>query len=396
MNKTILASALLSLPLALASCSSAEVVDSAPESTPVPASAEPADEAALPFTITEHGTYNLPWGIAFAPGTDVLFITEKKGALKYINVSNGRGGTVSGIPEVDYGGQGGFGDIAFLPSEASAVIHGRTIYLTWVEAGEGDTRGAVMGRGTLLCKDPDACQIGDLEVIWKQSPKMAKRGHFSHKITFSPDGKYLFLSSGDRQHGFPAQDLTGNLGKVLRLNLDGTPAEGNPFAEMGGVSEQIWSYGHRNVLGLAFDSEGQLWDLEHGPLGGDEINLVTPGTNYGWPEVSYGDNYDKSPIPRHPTQPKFQEPAIFWNPVIAPGDFIFYSGKLWPEWKGQAIATGLATKLVVRIGFEGEKVTELARYELANRMRDIVEGPDGSIYIVEDTPKGRLLRLTPN
>lgn len=394
MNKTILAATLAPLTLALASCESAEVVESMPEAAP--AQADATDESALPFTVTEQGIFNLPWGLAFAPGTDVLFITEKQGTMKFVDTKSGKLGTVSGIPEVDYGGQGGFGDVTFLPSEASSTLGNRTIYLTWVEAGEENTRGAVMGRGTLVCEEADACHVDGLQVIWKQVPKLPRRAHFSHKIAFSPDGKYLFLSSGERAHGYPAQDLEGNLGKVLRLNLDGTPADGNPFEAMGGVSRQIWIYGHRNVLGLAFDAEGKLWDLEHGPLGGDEINLVKRGVNYGWPTVSYGDNYDGSPIPRHPTRPEFQEPAIYWNPVIAPGDFIFYSGKLWPEWKGQAIAAGLGSKLLVWIGFEGEKAKELNRIEMSERIRDIVEAPDGSIYIAEDTAQGRLLRLTPN
>ena len=211
----------------------------------------------------------------------------------------------------------------------------------------------------------------------------------------SPDGKYLFLSSGERMQGDPAQKLDNNLGKVLRLNLDGTPADGNPFADRGGVAREIWSYGHRNLLGLEFDLNGQLWDLEHGPRGGDEINKVEPGDNYGWPVRSNGDDYSGTPIPDHTPDDGFHKPAISWNPVIAPGDFVFYSGKLWPEWRGQAVIANLGTTSIVRVALDGEKGTEEARYKFEKRLRDIAEAPDGSLYVIEDGPGGRLLHLTP-
>jgi glucose/arabinose dehydrogenase len=201
--------------------------------------------------------------------------------------------------------------------------------------------------------------------------------------------------------GDPAQDLATNLGKVLRLNLDGTPAAGNPFAGRNEsvvddpVTAEIWTYGHRNIAGLQFDLDGQLWDLEHGPRGGDEINEVEPGSNYGWPVRSNGDDYDGDVIPDHSADDGFTKPAISWNPVIAPGDFIFYSGKLWPDWRGQALAAGLATMSIVRVSLDGGKGTEEARYKLENRLRDIVEASDGSLYVIEDGRGGRLLRLTP-
>ena len=196
--------------------------------------------------------------------------------------------------------------------------------------------------------------------------------------------------------GEPAQGLDNNLGKVLRLNLDGTPADGNPFAERGGVSREIWSYGHRNIAGLQFDLDGTLWDLEHGPRGGDEINRVQRGANYGWPVRSNGINYNGDPIPDHSADDGFTKPAISWTPVIAPGDFIFYSGKLWPQWRNQALAAGLGSTSLVRVSLAGDKGTEEARYAFDNRLRDIVEAPDGSIYLIEDGPDGRLLHLTPS
>jgi len=322
-------------------------------------------------------------------------VTEKPGTMKFVDLESGRLGTVTGLPTVLNQGQGGLGDVAFLPSESSATLGRRTIYLTWADPGDGSASFAALGRGTLVCEEADACRIEGLTTIWRQSPAIRSPGHYSHKIAFSPDGKYLFLSSGERMQGAPAQALDNNLGKVLRLNLDGTPAAGNPFADRGGVSREIWSYGHRNLLGLKFDLDGQLWDLEHGPRGGDEINKVEPGNNYGWPVRSNGDDYSGTPIPDHSADDGFTKPAISWNPVIAPGDFVFYSGKLWPEWRNQALAAGMGSMALVRVALKDGKGTEEARYKFDKRLRDIVEASDGSLYVVEDGAGGRLLHLTP-
>jgi len=372
--------------LAFASCSSANSGDSAAQST---SEATPAADPA-PFAISEKGSFDEPWAMAFEPGTDNLFITERKGALKIYH-ADGHVSSVSGVPKVDYGGQGGFGDIAFAPDYSTS----RAIYLSWAEAGDNDTRGAVVGRGKLVCSDKDNCRIDGLTVIWRQTPKVTGRGHFSHRLAFSPDGAYLYVASGERQKFDPAQDLTNNLGKVLRLLPDGTPAPGNPFAGKGGQNAEIWSYGHRNILGLKFDASGNLWDLEHGPAGGDELNLVKRGTNYGWPVVSNGDNYDGTPIPRHPTHPEFEAPAISWNPVIAPGDFIFYSGSLFPALQGDALLTGLKTQALIHLKFDGSAVREVARYDFGTRLREIEQGPDGAIWVATDGPDAKLLKLTP-
>ena len=403
MRKTIQTAILLPAALSFASCGGAQSGDSAPTSTGAPAAAaqvaggEPVQLAeAAPFSVTAHGSFDEPWAMAFAPGTNTLFITEKGGTMKFVDVTTGRVGTVTGLPEVAYGGQGGLGDVAFLPSEASGTLGDRTIYVTWAQKGSGEARRAVMGRGKLVCESADACHIDGLQVIWRQQPEIASAGHFSHKIAFSPDGQHLFLSSGERMQGAPAQDLSTNLGKVLRLNLDGTPASGNPFADRGGISAEIWSYGHRNLLGLNFDSEGRLWDLEHGPRGGDELNLVERGINYGWPLVSDGDDYSGTPIPDHSTRPEFRKAAIGWTPVIAPGDFIFYSGDKFPQWKGDALIPGLGSMALVHVDMNGTSATEAARYNFGKRLRDIVQGPDGTIWMVEDGEGGRLLRLTPS
>ena len=374
MTRTIFAT-FFPLALFVASCGPSVAGDTPP-------SAEVKDA----FTVTPLATLNAPWAIAVLPTGGVL-VTEKGGTMKLVD-----GGVkdVAGMPAVDAGGQGGLGDVVLAPDFAKSG----TIYLSWVEAGENDTRGAVIGRGKFI--GGAAPRVEGLEVIWRQSPKTTGRGHFSHRIAFSPDGKLMFVGSGDRQKMDPAQDLTVNLGKVLRLLPDGKPAPGNPFADKGGVSAEIWSYGHRNILGLAFDPKGRLWDIEHGPKGGDELNLVQPGKNYGWPVASEGDHYDGKDIPPHSTRPDIAAPAITWTPMIAPGDMIFYSGKAFRDWKGQVLVAGLGPKALLRLKIDGDKATEVARYPMDKRIRDVAEAADGSLLVIEDREGGRLLKLTPN
>ena len=346
------------------------------------------------LSIEEIGTYAEPWAAAFVPGTGTLIITQKTGEILGYDTATGRHFTVSGAPEVDYGGQGGLGDVAFLGSESASAIGSRTIYLSWAEAGSGDTRGAVVGKGTLTCEADADCALSDLEVIWRQSLKTGRRGHYSHRIRFSPDEKYLFIASGDRQEMEPAQDNSNNLGTIVRLNLDGTPADGNPFADQGRVAAQIWSYGHRNPLGFDFDADGRLWDIEHGPAGGDELNLVQAGANYGWPTRSNGDHYNGDDIPDHSQDDGFNKPAIHWSPVIGPGDMIFYRGDMFAAWQGDALIAGLTASAIVRIEIDGESATEAARYEVGGRIRSVDEGPDGALWVFEDGEGGRLLKIT--
>lgn len=315
--------------------------------------------------------------------------------MKFVDTTNQRLGTVTGLPKVDYGGQGGLGDVAFLPGEEAKGTNGRTIYLSWVEAGTSDTRGAVVGRGTLNCAEADSCAITGLSVIWRQAPKVTGRGHYSHRIAFSPDNRYLFITSGDRQKFDPAQDTSGTLGKVLRLNPDGTPAAGNPLESQGSPQNQIWSLGHRNLLGMDFDAQGRLWEVEHGPAGGDELNLVVKGANYGWPVRSNGDNYDGSNIPDHSADDGFAKPAISWTPVIAPGNMTFYSGSLFPGLKGDLLIAGLSSEAIVRVAIDGETAREVARYPMGKRIRSVIEGPDGALWVLEDGDGGRLLELRP-
>lgn len=376
------------LVIGLASCGAA--------SSGEKSSAQPGNGG---FRVETLAQFDEPWAMDFDEGTGILLVTERAGTMKF-RLPDGKIGTVSGVPKVAYGGQGGLGDVVFAPGQnrSGRSLDGKTIYLSWAEAGSATERGAVVGRARLACGQPLSCTLADLKVIWRQQPKVTGQGHYSHRIAFSPDGRHLFVASGERQKMTPAQQLDNNLGKVLRLNLDGTPATGNPFAGKGSPADQIWSYGHRNILGLAFDPQGRLWDLEHGPAGGDELNLVKPGQNYGWPVVSDGDHYDGRAIPRHRTRPDLAAPAISWNPVIAPGDFIFYSGDLFPQWKGQVLTGGMKPNVLVRVAIEGEKAREVSRTPMEHRLREIEQGPDGAVWLLEDGKEsgaGRLLRLTP-
>jgi aldose sugar dehydrogenase len=373
--------ALSLIALASSSCSAAEPHDAGVVTAPT--------DQVTQVKIEDMATFNEPWAMAFLPGSDGALITEKAGKLKFWQPGKAPQ-NVTGAPKVDYGDQGGFGDVVPAPDYATSKM----VYLSWVARGERNTHGAVVGRAKLEFTATGPLLQG-LTVIWNQAPRVTGQGHFSHRIAFSPDGQYLFVSSGERQKFTPAQDLTNNLGKVLRLMPDGTPAPDNPFAGKPGQSPQIWSYGHRNVLGLKFDAKGQLWDLEHGPAGGDELNLVRRGVNYGWPLVSNGDHYDGKAIPRHATRPDLAAPAISWNPVIAPGDFIFYSGQLFAGWDGQAIITGLGSQGLVRVAIEGDKAREVERIPLGTRIRELKQGADGALWILEDGEGGRLRRLTP-
>lgn len=344
--------------------------------------------------MSEVASFEEPWAITFAPGTAMLFVTEKAGTVKVLDTATGTIGTVAGAPKVDYGGQGGLGDIAFLPAEAGMPLDGRTIYLSWAEAGDGDTRGAVVGKGTLACTGVQGCAVEGISVIWRQTPKVTGRGHYSHRIAISPDGQHLFIASGERQKMQPAQDTTNTLGSIVRLNLDGTPAAGNPMADKGGVTAQIWSYGHRNILGMDWDAQGRLWEVEHGPAGGDELNLVKAAANYGWPIRSNGEHYNGDPIPDHSADDGFAQPALTWTPVIAPGDMLIYTGDMFAAWKGHALMAGLASQAIVDVAIDGETAREVTRHEFDKRLRSIAQGPDGALWVAEDGKGARLLKLT--
>jgi glucose/arabinose dehydrogenase len=349
-----------------------------------------------PFIVKEIAKFSTPWAMAFLPGsgvplTNMALLTEKEGRLWLVDVASGKRTAVSGVPQVVVAGQGGLGDVMPHPDFAG----NRRVYLSYVEGGPNGTSGAALGYGTLDLSNPDAPALKDFKVIWRQQPKVTGTGHFSHRIAFGPDG-LLYLSSGERQKFDPAQDMSMNLGKILRLTDEGAPAPGNPWASRGGIAAQFWTIGHRNVLGLSFAADGRLWAGEMGPQGGDEVNLILPGRNYGWPRVSNGSHYDGRDIPDHKPRDGFEAPKVWWNPSISPGALMIYTGDKFPAWKGDALVGALSGEAFIRVDIDGDQARKADEWPMDARIRAVDQGPDGSVYLLEDGPSGgRLLRLDP-
>jgi aldose sugar dehydrogenase len=343
------------------------------------------------FLATPVANFEEPWAMTFLPDGRLL-VTEKKGALKLLNLESKQVGAVSGVPEVAYGGQGGFGDVILHPQYTSNSI----VYVSYSEPGDKDTNGAAVARAKLALDNSGGGALQDFRVIWRQVPKVASRGHWGHRLAFGPDGK-LWVTSSERQQFTPAQDMKSNLGKVVRLNDDGSVPADNPFFAQGGVTAQIWSLGHRNLLGIAFAPDGRLYAHEMGPRGGDELNIIEKGANYGYPIVSNGNHYDGRDIPDHSTRPEFKAPLVTWNPVISPAGFIIYTGKMFPDWNGDGFIGGLSSESLVRVEFANGGAREAQRFDMGKRIREVEQGPDGAIWLLEDRRNmsgGRLLKLT--
>lgn len=341
----------------------------------------------LPFEVTAMADFDEPWAIAFLPDGRAL-ITEKRGRL-LIWEPGTEPADIAGLPEVAYGGQGGFGDVVLHPDFGS----NSRIYLSYAEPGSGRLAGAAVAQARL---DLDGLQLLELDVIWRQEPKVTGGGHYGHRIAFDDDG-FLWISSGERQKFDPSQNMTSNLGKIVRLNDDGSVPADNPFAGDDPIAAQIWSLGHRNPLGIAFDTNGQLWNVEMGPRGGDELNRVERGANYGYPIVSNGNHYNGRDIPDHFTRPEFAAPIVFWDPVISPSSLLFYDGSEFPQWQGNAFISGLSSQSLVRIEFTDQGAQEAERFSMGARIRGVVQGPDGALWLLEDGGRGsqgRLLRLS--
>lgn len=358
-----------------------------------PAQGGASESTARPFTVKEIAKFETPWAMDFLPGsgvplTKLALLSEKDGRLWLVDADSGSRSPVSGVPKVHVGGQGGLGDVVAHPGFAG----NRRVYLSYVEAGDDGTSGAVLGYGTLDLANMAAPALRDFKIIWRQQPKLDGDGHFSHRIAFGPDG-FLYLTSGERQHFDPAQDMSGNLGKVLRLTDEGAPAPGNPWASRGGIAAQFWTIGHRNLLGIAFAPDGRLWESEMGPKGGDEVNLILPGRNYGWPRASNGSHYSGIPIPDHKPGDGYEAPRLWWNPSISPAGLLIYTGDLFPGWKGDALLPALSGQALIRVDIDGDKARKAEQWSMGQRIRAVDQGPGGSVFILEDG--GRLLRLDP-
>ena len=378
-------------------------------------------EASLPFTLTTATTFELPWRIAFLPDGRML-VTEKVGPVWLVSAKGEKISPVSNTPPVYWQGQDGMLGIFLSPHFATD----QSVYLTYVEP--GDYGGGLALARAKLNATATTARLGNFEVLWRQLPR-GKGGQEGAQVAFPPDGQYLFLSVGDRQRMTPAQDPDQPVGKILRLTLDGKPAPGNPnFGKTGAATvplidpptdteaaktakvvstytftspnmtpSETWASGVRTPYGMAFSPTGELWELEHGPQGGDELNLIEKGKNYGWPLVSYGKNYNNVPIPNPDTRLDLAKPVLYWAPVIAPGNLMFYHGtQTFPQWDGNGLISGLASKTLIRVIFDGHGGAKTAeRWNVGIRVRDVEEAPDGSLWMLEDANPGALIHVTP-
>ncbi len=378
-------------------------------------------ETSLPFTLTTTSTFELPWRIAILPDGRML-VTEKVGPVWLVSPEGQKICPVGGTPAVYWQGQNGMHGVYVSPRYATD----QSIYLTYAEPGDYGG-GLALARAKLNVTETSA-RLGEFEVLWRQMPR-GKGGQEGAAVAFSPDGQYLFLSVGDRQRFFPAQDPDQPIGKILRLTLDGKPAPGNPnFGKTGAATiplidpprdteagktapvvstytfpnpnmtpSETWATGVRTPYGMAFSPNGELWEVEHGPGGGDELNLIEKGKNYGWPLVSYGNNYNGVPIPKHDTRPDLAQPVLYWVPVIAPGNLMFYTGtRTFPEWNGSGFVGGMLSMTLNRIIFDGHGGAKMAeRWNVGKRIRHVEQAPDGSLWLLEDANPGALIHVTP-
>ena len=394
--------------LLLVSCPPALPAAAQPSRDARPA-AETVTTTAGPVRVERLASLELPWGMAFLPDGRLL-VTEKPGRLR-IWAEGRLSEPVAGVPKTAYRAeeteQGGLLDVAVDPEFARNGF----VYLSYSEAADvqppdlADTpesrfggfpmadnvlKGGAVARGRL-----EGNQLRDVQVIWRQVPKTVGRGHFGHRLVFGTDGT-LFITSGERMRFEPAQSLASNLGKVVRINRDGSLPAGNPFAGRQDARGDIWSVGHRNMLAAAVHPvSGQVWLLEMGPQGGDELNVVAAGKNYGWPVVSNGDNYDGSTIPDHPARKEFEAPVRTFTPVLSPSGMLFYGGSRFAGWRGNVLVGGLSSKAIIRLAVNGTAIVDEERIDMKRRIRDLVEAPDGALLAIVDDKNGELLRLTP-
>jgi glucose/arabinose dehydrogenase len=381
--------------------------------------------ASPPFTTTAVATFDSPWAMTFLPGsgvrmTNVALVTEKPGRMWLIDVATGRKQAVAGVPRVIVSSQGGLLDVVAAPTFAGD----QRVYLTYSEPSANGGSGLALARARLvdIATRP---RLDGLTVLW-HDPAGGEGGQFGARIAFARDGQSLFLSSGERQRFTPAQDPSQPLGKILHLTLDGKPALGNPFAGRTGASTVVvtdppedtvaaksapsrrftwpgpnstpaetWSSGHRNPCGLAFAPDGRLWEHEMGPRGGDEVNLILPGLNYGWPNASNGSNYDGVDIPNHRAGDGYEPPKVYWNPSVSPAGMIIYTGDLFPQWKGDALLGALSGEALIHVAIRGDRASKADQWDMGHRIREVEQGPRGEVYVLEDGSGGRLLRLEP-
>ena len=355
----------------------------------------PQMKANVAYDVADHVTgLENPWGLAFTPDGGLL-ITERPGRLRLFK--DGKlSAPIAGVPKVDARDQGGLLGLAIDPDFARNGL----VYLAYAEPQAGGTNNAAVARGKLVTTG-GAPRLEGVTVIYRQSPAMASTKHYGGRLVFGRDGK-LYVTGGERsitEGRMQAQKLDVTLGKIVRINPDGSVPADNPYVGQSGAKPEIWSIGHRNVLGAAINpASGELWEVEHGTKGGDELNIVRKGKDYGWPTIAYGIEYAGGPITGGVTRKDgMEQPIYYWDPVIAPGAMAFYASDAAPAWKGSLFVTGLGPKYLARLTLDGDKVVGEERLltEVNERLRDIVVGPDGALYISTDNEKGRVIRVAP-
>ena len=356
-----------------------------------------ADVAFNVVTVAE-GLQN-PWGMAFLPGGRFLITEKQPGRLRIVSTDGKLSEPVAGLPAVVARGQGGLLDVSLDPAFATNHL----IYWSYAEPREGDVNNTAVARGRLV-EDAVAPRVDDVQVIFHQSPSLNSNAHFGGRLVWGRDGT-LFITLGDRsitEGRMQAQRMDGLLGKIVRINSDGTIPKDNPFVGKEGVRPEIWSFGHRNVrAAVANPFTGELWEVEHGTRGGDEINIARKGKDYGWPTIAYGIEYKGLPITGGITAKEgMEQPIYYWDPVIAPGGMVFYTGDLFPAWKGNLFIGGMVSTNLVRLTVKGDKIVDEERLlkdlqPIPERIRDVRQGPDGALYLLTDSKTGRMLKLVP-
>lgn len=405
--KTPLIAAGLTLAIGIAGSAAAQGVDPRPANNPEqkPAHAGQTDapevksNVAFDVVTVAEGLVN-PWGIAFLPGGKIL-VTERPGRLRVVGTDGTLSAPVTGLPAVDARGQGGLLDVALDPAFAKNNL----IYWSYAEpkAGEAGVNNTAVARGKFV-DDAAAPRVDEVQVIYHQRPSLNSPLHFGSRLVFGRDGT-LFVTQGDRSvtpGRMQAQNLDSGIGKIVRINTDGSIPKDNPFVGKEGVLPEIWSYGHRNIQSAALHpTTGELWEVEHGTRGGDELNIARKGKDYGWPTIAYGIEYRGGAITGGITQQAgMEQPIYYWDPVIGPSGMTFYTGNLFPAWKGNLFVGGHATNDLVRLVIDGDKVTGEERLlkdlqPKPERVRDVRTGPDGALYVVTDSAAARILKLAP-
>jgi glucose/arabinose dehydrogenase len=333
-----------------------------------------------------------PWAVEPLPGGDLL-ITEKPGHMRIISAKGEMGEPIPGVPAVDSRGQGGLLDVALSPKFESD----RTIYWAYTEPRDGGNATSV-ARGVL---SPDRRRLEQVKVIFRAQPTYDGRLHYGSRLAFGPEDGMLYISLGERSDKNirpQAQQLSSHMGKLIRIKPDGSVPPDNPFVGQQGALPEIWTLGHRNIQSMTFDPQGRLWEVEHGPQGGDELNLIEKKKNYGWALQTYGEEYSGDPVPGAATQrPGMEQPVYYWDPVIAPSGMQFYTGDAFPAWRNSLFIGNLADENLVRLTLENNRVTgeEHLLTDRGQRVRDVRQGPDGALYVVTDESNGELWKIAP-